>query len=63
MLSEGGLDNSLSRSNYFEMMVDFCFFSNSYGGGGARGNRSGVVLKQLEFRSAQDLHELNVEKL
>lgn len=54
MLSEGGgLDHSLTRSNYFEMMADFCFFSNQYGGGGSRNvSRSGVVVKQLEFRSA-----------
>jgi|APGre2960657423_1045063.scaffolds.fasta_scaffold977057_1 hypothetical protein len=34
MLSEGGgLDHSLTKSNYFEIMADFCFFSNPYAGG------------------------------
>ena len=29
MLSEGGLDQSISqRSNYFDMMSELCFFSN-----------------------------------
>jgi hypothetical protein len=53
------LDQSLQRSNYFEMMVDFCFFSNQ-----ACGNaKQRVVLKQFEFRSPQDIHVLNIDKL
>ena len=31
MLSEGGLDQSMQRSNLFEMMADFCFFNNQFG--------------------------------
>lgn len=27
-LSEGGVDNSMQKSNYFEIMAEFCFFSN-----------------------------------
>lgn len=63
MLSEGGgLDMSLTRSNYFEMMADFCFFSNQFGNMKQKQQPQGPS-KQLEFRNQQDLHDLNVEKL
>ena len=53
----------MMRTNYFEMMADFCFFSNSLCGGSQRQSHWDIVTKQLEFRSKQDIHELNVEKL
>ncbi len=50
-----------SRANLFELMADFCFFNNHFGKHTRPGHLSNF--KQMEFRSEQDLHDLNVEKL
>ena len=55
---DSAVDSSLSqRINYFETMSEFCFFSNSSNASHAS------KMKQLEFRSSQDLHDLFLDKL
>lgn len=40
---------------HFEVMADFCFFQNNF--------KSTNKHKQLEFRSAQDIYDINIEML
>ena len=44
-LSEGGADLSMIKGNYFEVMTDFCFFSNF------PENQMAEEFRQLDFRS------------
>lgn len=44
-----------SKPTHFEVMADFCFFHNNF--------KMGQTHKQLEFRSAQDVHDIDNEKL
>lgn len=56
-----------NRQNYFDMMADFCFFNNYFGPIAQKAQQqqkeNSAITKQLEFRSPQDLHDLNIEKL
>ena len=67
MLCEGGgMDQQLTnRQNYFDMMADFCFFNNHFKAADPQkpSQTNSALQKQLEFRSQQDLHDLNIEKL
>lgn len=50
------------KTCYFELMCDFCFFDN-VDHMFSRKTSSGSELAQVQFRSSNDLHEINVDKL
>ena len=55
---DSAVDSSLSqRVNYFETMSEFCFFNN------LPNATHQSKMKQLEFRSSQDIHDLFLDKL
>lgn len=61
------MDGELSmshKSNYFELMCDFCFFENvEMTFNLKKDQNNGDKLEQIDFRGPFDLHEINVDKL